>query len=671
MLGGFGLEDNEIQNIIEVFLREKYYEELLDAARSDKKSITVDFNDLDRYNPDVADILLERPNKFFSVCDDAVDAIDLPTREDIRIRFRELPEYKHVRIRNLRAEHVGKFITIEGVVRRASDIRPEISEAIFECPKCGGRLGILQTSKSLRKPNYCECGHKGRFEMKDKRLFDARWIAVEEPFEITEGEKPSELTVYLKEDLTTPKMQKKTDPGNRLLITGILKEQHRSTKGKKSTRLEILMDANHMETTEVDYDELKIEDEDIEEIKKMAKDPNIKEKLIASMAPAIHGLNDVKEAILLQLFGGVRQYLSDGTTIRGDIHILLLGDPSAGKSQLLKLVSSVVPRGKYVSGKGATGAGLTATVTKDEQFMGGWVLEAGALVLANKGLMAIDEFDKMHKEDVVAMHEALEQQTISIAKANIVATLPAETAVLAGANPKFGRFDPYKSIAEQITIPDTLLSRFDVKFALRDVPDQDRDQRIAGHILDRATSSIDEAPISQRMIKKYVAYARQTCKPKITEEAKDAIKQFYLKLRGLYGNDETPAVAIATRQLEALIRMSQAVAKIYLEDTVKAEHAREAIKVMTASLRQLGWDPETGQIDIDRTEGMASSQRSKIRKVLDLIEDLEKDVGKTVPMEDIMAAAQEEGLGDVKEIVRKLKNEGMVFEPRPGYVQKI
>ena len=267
------MEDNELQDIIEVFLREKYYDELLDAARSDRTSIMVDFNNLDRYNPDVADILLETPNKFFSACKEAVEAIDLPTRDKIRIRFRELPDYKQIRIRNLRAKHVGKFISIEGVVRRASDIRPEISEAIFECPKCGGRLSVLQTSKSLRKPSYCECGHKGRFEMVDRQLFDARWIAVEEPFEITEGEKPSELTIYLKEDLTTPRMQSKTDPGNRLIITGVLKEQHRSTKGKKSTRLEILMEANSVETTEADYDELKIEDEDVERIKKLAKDP--------------------------------------------------------------------------------------------------------------------------------------------------------------------------------------------------------------------------------------------------------------------------------------------------------------------------------------------------------------------------------------------------------------
>jgi len=218
------------------------------------------------------------------------------------------------------------------------------------------------------------------------------------------------------------------------------------------------------------------------EIKELAKNPKIYDLLIGSLAPSLYGLKEIKESIIMQLFGGVPKRLKDKTNIRGDIHVLLIGDPASGKSQLLKLVPEIVPRGKYVSGKGTTGAGLTATVTKDEQFMGGWVLEAGALVLANRGMLAVDEFEKMSQEDQVAMHEGLEQGTVSIAKASIVATLPAKTAVLAGGNPKFSRFDPFVPISKQITITDTLLSRFDLKFALRDVPEAGFDKKVVDHV---------------------------------------------------------------------------------------------------------------------------------------------------------------------------------------------
>jgi replicative DNA helicase Mcm len=254
-------------------------------------------------------------------------------------------------------------------------------------------------------------------------MIDTRWVTIEEPFEITEGERPSQLTIFLKENLVSSELRNLTDPGNRIKVFGVLKDIPR---GKSfSVKLDFYMDVNYVEPTELSYERLKISKEDEKEIIKLSKDPKIYEKLIASLAPSLYGMEEIKESIILQLFGGVPRTLRDNTNFRGDVHILLVGDPASGKSQLLKLVPSIVPRGKYVSGKGVTAAGLTASVTKDEQFMGGWVLEAGAIVLANKGLLSIDEFEKMSVEDQVAMHEALEQGSVSIAKASIVTTLPA------------------------------------------------------------------------------------------------------------------------------------------------------------------------------------------------------------------------------------------------------
>jgi replicative DNA helicase Mcm len=364
--------------------------------------------------------------------------------------------------------------------------------------------------------------------------------------------------------------------------------------------------------------------------------------------------------------------LPDGTRIRGDIHILLIGDPSTGKSQILKLVSRIIPRGKYVAGRGATAAGLTATVIKDEEFMGGWVLEAGAMVLANKGIIAIDEFDKMSQQDQIAMHEALEQQTISIAKASIIATLPAQVSVLAGANPKYFRFDPYRPISEQINIPDTLLARFDVKFSLRDIPNVEMDEKLASHILETRLEPSRVEPIMQpSFLRKYIAYARKYCKPEMTREAAEALKDFYLRMRGMQTGEDT--IAITLRQNEGLLRMAEASAKIRLSDKVEKQDAERAINIVEYSIRELGYDYETGKIDIDRTEGVPASQRSKIHTILDIIDVLEKKLGKPVPKEEVLTAAEEQGIkiSDAEDLLRRLKTEGSIFEPKMNFIEKI
>jgi len=657
----------------EEFFRQFYEKDLLAVAAQGKKSIEIHFSDLDRFDPSLADKLLNDPEVILDAAREAITNMDFPEgRVEIEPRFKNLPETVNLRIRNLRSKHIGKFLSLDGVVRRASEVKPEIDVAIFQC-SCGTKTSIKQTERTLRPPIICEaCGKKGPFELIDKKLFDARWIFIEEPFEIVSGEKPGEVSVYLKTDLTIPEMQRKTDPGNRIKVNGIVKEIRKTYRGKMKTQMDIYIDANHVDPTELEWEEVTISPEDELEIKKLANDPDVYDKIVSSIAPSIYGMDRVKEAIMLQLFGGVPHTLPDKIKIRGDIHILLLGDPSTAKSQLLKLISSIIPRGKYVAGMGATAAGLTATVVKDDELMGGWVLEAGAMVLANKGVLAIDEFDKMSKEDQIAMHEALEQQTVSIAKASIIATLPAQVSVLAGANPKYSRFDPYKPIAQQIDIPETLLSRFDLKFALRDIPEKTKDELLATHILEtRLKPSSVKPEISPEFLRKYIAYTRKNYKPKMTREAAEALKKFYLEMRGLYAGEDT--VAITLRQNEALMRLAEAAAKIRLSDKVEAKDAERAISLMDFSIRELGYDFDTGKIDIDRTEGTPSSVRKSITTILDIIEELEKHLGKTIPKEEIIAAAEDRGIKskDAEELLRRLKTEGSIFEPKINFVERI
>ncbi|MFB6217137.1 MAG: hypothetical protein ABEJ72_09300, partial [Candidatus Aenigmatarchaeota archaeon] len=263
--------------------------------------------------------------------------------------------------------------------------------------------------------------------------------------------------------------------------------------------------------------------------------------------------------------------------------------------------------------------------------------------------------------------------TVSISKATIQATLPAQTSIIGGANPKLSRFDPYRPISEQIDIPDTLLDRFDLRFALRDVPDEERDEKLVDHIIkSRVEEDSIEPQIDHDFLKKYVAYARKNCHPEMTKKASATLKNFYINLRGKYIEGESETVPITLRQYEALQRLSQASAKVRLDDKVKKEDAQRAIKLMKYSIKQLGMDPDSDEIDIDRAEGgTPASERSKIRVVMDLLDGLEEDIGENIPEEDLIAEMEEENINNPEKVLREMKNKGMIFEPRPGHVQKI
>jgi len=363
------------------FLNEFYKDELLKAVNEGKRSVEVDFSLLDKFDVELADHLLENPEETISAMEEAVKQIDTGLSEaKIRLRFYNLPDTRNIRIRNIRSEHIGKLIVVDGIVKRASEVRPEVSEAIFQCPECGRNISIIQTERLVKPPIECECGNRKGFKLVDQKLYDARWIMVEEPYEIVSGERPSEIMIYLKEDLTSPKMQNKTDPGNRIRVVGVLKEIPRRVKGSRSRQMDIFIDANYVESVEAVWEELEITPEDEKRIVEAAKDPEVFNKLVASIAPSMYGLEDVKEAIILQLFGADPKVLKDKTRIRGNIHILLIGDPSSGKSQLMQLVSKLMPRGKYVSGSGVTAAGICTVYDTLVQFEDGTLKKIGEVV---------------------------------------------------------------------------------------------------------------------------------------------------------------------------------------------------------------------------------------------------------------------------------------------------
>ena len=647
----------------EEFFSTKYKDNIFEALENypDNRSVTVDYNELEMFDPDLADLLIEKPEEILKAAQKAVKNID-PQRKnaDIHIRFENIRN--NIQLRYLRSKYIGKFVSVDGIIRKTDEIRPRIINALFECRSCMRLQEVPQTSNVLSEPALCkECGGRSfKLLQEDSEFMDTQTIKVQEPLEnLSGGEEPKQISVILEDDLVDS-----VTPGDIVRITGTMK----TVRDEKTKRFKNYIYGNHIEAREQEFEELEISEEDEEKIKELAADPEAYEKIINSTAPSIKGYREVKEAIALQLFGGSAKELEDKTRIRGDIHILIVGDPGIGKSQMLKYVSKLAPRGIYTSGKGTSGVGLTAAAVRDE--FGGWSLEAGALVLGDRGNVCVDELDKMKPEDRSAIHEALEQQTISIAKAGIMATLNSRCSVLAAANPKFGRFDRYKSIGEQIDLPSPILSRFDLIFVVEDKPDVERDTKLADHILKIHKDNSIPFEIEPELLRKYIAYARREIHPKLTTEASKVLQEFYVSMRGGAEDEDSP-VPITARQLEALVRLSEASAKIRLGDEVTTFDAKRAIEIQQKCMKQVGYDPETGKVDIDKVEGRTpKSDRDKFRVVTEVIGELEAEYNGKTPktiliseLEDRYNMSEEK----VEDIIKVLKRKGLIYEPSNGY----
>ena len=653
----------------EEFFSNRYYEQVNKVVRDGDESIVVDFQDMDAFNFELTDYLKDNPDEAVSAAEEGVLGVDLVTDEEIQVRFGNMPEEDFVLLRNIRSKHIGNFIPVEGMIKRASQVKPEVVSAEFQCTNCGEIVEKEQDSSKLKSPYKCEACGSRKFEVYNKIMTDTQVVTVEENPESREGsEQPQSLSVRLEGDLVDPDFQKKIIPGNVVHITGVLQE--RPLK-KDSKKYDVYLNANNVEPTQQEFEQIELSDEEEKEIEEMGKDPKIFERIVASIAPSIYGHDQIKKAIALQLFGGVKKSREDGVKSRGDIHILLIGEPGTGKSQLLKFTGELAPKGRYVVGKSSTGAGLTASVVKEES-TGEFSLEAGAVVLAHKGMAAIDEIDKMAAEDRSSLHEAMEQQQISVSKANIQATLNAETSILAAGNPKLGRFDPYEPIPNQINIGDTLLSRFDFIFPVKDKPDKERDTKLSSQVLQNHLDPEEtDAEIDQMKLRKYIAYAQRT-RPQLTQEAADKIQDFYISMRSKGYNEEGNSVPITARQLEALVRISEASARADLDDEVTEKDAQRAIDILKYSLEQVGVDPETGEFDADIIEsGVSSSERNRLQTVKHIINEMAGDG--EVEIESVLDRAEEEGFDrdEAEDVIDRLKRDGELYEPEQGSIQKI
>lgn len=672
------MEVDEQIRLFREFIEQNYYPQLLEAVRKGKSFLVLDFSELIKFHSELSEEILEKPEELLKAGELAIKEFDLPKKiKKFTIRLSNLPESQKVLISEIRSKHLEKLICVEGIVRQKSDVRPHVTAAKFECPSCGNILNVLQLDKKYKEPTRCGCGRKGKFKEISKELVDGQGLVFEESPDDLDGAQPKRMNVFLKDDLVSPMSERKTSPGSRIKLVGWVIEVPVTLRtGGRATKYDLIIEANYVKPLQDDLSEMKLTEEEIIEIKKVAAGEKVLHVVSNSLVPSIYGHDKIKEALVLQLAGGCRKERPDGVITRGDIHMLLIGDPGSGKSQMLKRLTKIAPKARFTSGKGASAAGLTASVVKDE-FLGGWSLEAGTLVLANQGFAVIDEMDKMTKEDRSALHEALEQQQVSIAKANIQATLRCQTTVLAAANPKFGRFDPYDLVANQINLPPTLINRFDLIFPVKDLPSREKDELMASFILElHKDPKHAKAEIETELLKKYFLYIRKRAEPIMTDEAILAIKDYYVSMRNSSGDDSSiQSIPISARQLEALVRLAEAHAKLRLAKKVLKVDAQKAIELIDYCLNQIAKDSETGKIDIDRLSGkITASQRNAISIIKEIVSSLEKQVpGKIIPVEQVIEAAAEKNIAadKVEEVLEKLRRSGDVFEPKRGFIQRL
>ena len=688
-------QDNEVlAGWEEILSKDSYRLMMAEIADNypDRKSLVVPYDDIDSYNTDLAMFILDNPDKALSLGQKAVRNAMPPTwdpKDNVNLRIVRLPRDARVEIRHLRAKHLGKMVAVEGLVRKATSVKPRMTYALFRCARCGAEIWVPQSGMLLKEPVMCtnpegSCNKTAtRFILEDKSslYIDTQKVEIQEnPEGLRGGAQPERLTGYIEDDLAG-----NTTPGNRITINGIIRSVEKPERDK-TTVFEVFMDVVSVEFEQHEYDELQITEEDEERIVAMSKDPQLFDNIVKSISPTIFGLDQVKRAIALQLFGGCHKEMDDKTSIRGDMHILLIGDPGVAKSQLLRYMSMLAPRGIYASGKSASAAGLTAAAVKDDFGDGRWTLEAGALVLADKGLACIDELDKMTTQDRSSLHEAMESQRISVAKAGITATLQCRCSMLAAANPKYGRFEETDTIANQIDLPPALMSRFDLIFVLTDKPEKERDRDITEHILKahrrgqvkmmgegEVIEGIDAEMIRAQtndikpiydidIMRKYVAFSKRIT-PVMTDDAVRIIQNSYLKTRAT-GEGDNKSVPITARQLEAFVRLSEASARMRLSHLVTDRDANYAVDLVEYYLEMIAGNG-TGQFDIDRlATGIAKRDRDYIGTLRGILSTLGSDAGMTV--EEILLHAVSEGLEekDVRKSLENMKKAGDVYCPK-------
>ncbi|CAL1384886.1 unnamed protein product [Linum trigynum] len=661
--------------------------------------LDVDAHDVFDYNPELYGKMVRYPLEVLAIFDivlmDMVSQINPLFEKHVQVRIFNLKG--STTMRNLNPSDIEKMVSLKGMVIRCSAIIPEIREATFRCLVCGYFSDPIVVDRGrISEPTLClkqECQAKNSMTLVHNRcrFADKQIVRLQEtPDEIPEGGTPHTVSLLMHDKLVDA-----GKPGDRVEVTGIYRAMsvrlgptQRTVKSLFKTYIDCLHikktdksrmaaeDAMEIDSSTQKHDEdVEFDEAKIERLRELSKLPDIYDRLTRSLAPNIWELDDVKRGLLCQLFGGNALKLPSGASFRGDINILLVGDPGTSKSQLLQYIHKLSPRGIYTSGRGSSAVGLTAYVSRDPETKE-TVLESGALVLSDRGICCIDEFDKMSENARSMLHEVMEQQTVSIAKAGIIATLNARTSVLACANPIGSRYNPRLSVIDNIHLPPTLLSRFDLIYLILDKADEQTDKHLARHIV---SLHFEDPELAQQdvldiaTLTAYLSYARNHINPQLSDEAAEELTRGYVEMRrrGNFPGSSKKVITATPRQIESLIRISEALARIRFSETVEKHDVTEAFRLLEVAMQQSATDHATGTIDMDLiTTGVSASERMRREnlvistrniimeklqlggpsmRLLEILEELKKQ-----------SSAFEVHLHDLRNAVATLQTEGVV-----------
>ena len=691
-----------LSNELELFLRSfkdrtgdyKYFDKINNMIATSSAYITVDYIDFDSFNPSLAKDITHKPDEMFDAFNEAVISILSEIhpeyageiKDNIRVRIGNYAVQKG--LRDINADVINKLLGVSGMVVRSSEVKPFGKKIAYRCLNCN-QINLSQLKGlSLRKPQRClNCSEKElEMDIENSLFIDFQLVRLQElPEDLPAGQLPHYIEVTILGDLVD-----QCRPGDRIMLTGVIRIDQEAASfvsgnsSSSSSQIKTSLFKLRMEGNNIEYlggragdkktrsiERISISAEDEKQIIAMSKKPDIYEKLISSFAAHVYGHEVIKESILLLIVGSVNKKLDDGSARRGDINILLVGDPGTAKSEMLKFAAKIAPRGLYTSGRGSTAAGLTAAVIRDKS--GIMMLEAGAVVLGDQGLVCIDEFDKIKAEDRSALHEVMEQQTCSVAKGGIVATLNARTSILSAANPMYGKYDPYKNITENVNLPIPLLTRFDIIYVIRDIPEKEKDSKIAGHILEihkdfQKTSQT--VAINIDLLSKYLAFAKLVVEPELTREAVSIIRDYYMKMRNV---DSDSMITVTPRQLEGLIRLSTARARLLLKEKVEKEDAERSIFLVQRMLETAGVDVNTGKVDLGVLHGKPFSEISKLKLFMEIFSSLSGEDKNDVEENTFIIELAKTGKfseSDAKSFIKKAMNDGQIYERKPGFYSK-
>ncbi len=643
---------------------------------SEKERIVIDLEEMYHYGLiEFIEYIYENPYDGIKILKEAYDEAYFALKNEkpeCSISIKNLPSIfkkhnkKTITIKDIKSSTLGKLIEFEGIIVLATKIKSILKKGVYICNSCGKKtvINIENPYEYSPESKSCkECNGTLQLIESESEFVDFQELKVQQPLDLMDDpeEPPKYITVFLE-----------NSPGiycGRVSIIGIPIKYH---SNKKLPIYDIYIRGINCELIENKL-ENKLKEDDIEKIEKVAKHPKIIDILSNELIPEIKGYDIIKKAIFLQQIKGVKK-----GNKRADSHILLITDPGIGKSVMLRKIAEL-PGNLYGSVTTASGVGLTAAVVRERTEIGDdtWVIKPGLLVKANKGTACIDELT-VNKDLQSFVLEAMESQTIHINKGGINTKLPAECAILAACNPRWGKFDPNVSIPEQINIPAPMLSRFDIIFPIKDEVSRTKDKDIARHIIEihrkylkqeigdekkKSTTNIYGVDIDNEFIIKYITYAREK-QPIISKEAEELLVKYYVEMR-------KSSMQITARQLEAAIRLAEAHAKAKLKNIVEEEDAQEAINIITEALKEIAYDPETGTIDLGKITGESNKDRDKMKEIYSIIKKLSEKSGESgtlVMHEDIVEEAKKRGMDEdtVENILKKLLKRGDIDEPRNG-----